>query len=116
LQSYAVGPGDEELDGFFRGLICSVIIDLMRSAFCQTTATLATQKEAPVRTLIVLAFAALVAAIGFRMKDTFVRASPGDPASIAKAMATIKPLWPHEIHRNYENMKELPVRETKEPF
>jgi hypothetical protein len=68
-----------------------------------------------VRTLIVLAFAALVAVMGFQIKNTFVRGSSGDPASIAKATATLKPLWPHEIHLNYEKMKELPVRETKEP-
>jgi hypothetical protein len=35
---------------------------------------------------------------------------------VAKALATSKPLSPHEIHVNYENMKELPVRETNEPF
>jgi hypothetical protein len=67
------------------------------------------------RTLIVLAIAAVVLAIGFRVKNTFAPAS-GEPGSVAKAMATSKPLWPHEIHVNYENMKELPVRETKEPF
>jgi hypothetical protein len=68
------------------------------------------------RTLIVLAIAAVVAVIGFQMKSTFIAGSSGDPASIAKAMATSKPLWPHEIHINYENLKELPVGETKEPF
>jgi hypothetical protein len=62
------------------------------------------------RTLIVLAIAAVVLAIGFRVKNTFI------PGSVAAAMATSKPLWPLEIHVNYENMKELPVRETKEPF
>jgi hypothetical protein len=68
------------------------------------------------RTLIVLAIAVVVLAIGFQVKNTFIRGSSGDPASVAKAMATSKPLWPHEIHLNYEGMKELPVRETKEPF
>jgi hypothetical protein len=68
------------------------------------------------RTLIVLAIAAVVLAIGFRVKNTFIPGSSGDPGSVAAAMATSKPLWPLEIHVNYENMKELPVRETKEPF
>jgi hypothetical protein len=68
------------------------------------------------RTLIVLAIAAVVAVIGFQMKSTSIQGSSGDAGSIAKAMATSKPLWPHEIHRNFENMSELPVRETKEPF
>jgi hypothetical protein len=68
------------------------------------------------RTLIVLAIAAVVLAIGFRVKNTSIPGSSGDPESVAKAMATSKPLWPHEIHVSYENMKELPVRETKEPF
>jgi hypothetical protein len=68
------------------------------------------------RTLIVLAIAAVVAVIGFQMKSTFIPGSSGDSASIAKAMATSKPLWPHEIHVNYEKMKELPAQETKEPF
>jgi hypothetical protein len=68
------------------------------------------------RTLILLSIAAVVLAIGFRVKSTFIPGSSDDPASVAKAMATSKPLWPHEIHVNYEHMKELPVRETKEPF
>jgi hypothetical protein len=68
------------------------------------------------RTLVALAVAVVVLAIGFQAKRIFIRGSSGDPASIAEAMATSKPLWPHEIHLNYEGMKELPVRETKEPF
>ena len=68
------------------------------------------------RTLIVLAIAAVVLAIGFRVKNTFIPGSSADPGSVAKAMATSKPLSPHEIHVNYENMNELPARETKEPF
>jgi hypothetical protein len=77
---------------------------------------LATHKEVSMRTLIVLAIAAVVVAIGFQVKNIYIPRSSGDPASIANAMATSKPVWPHEIHLNYENMKELPVRETKEPF
>jgi hypothetical protein len=68
------------------------------------------------RTLIVLAVVAVVAAIGFQAKNALVRGPSDDPGSIAKAMATSMPLWPHEIHVNYENMKELPVHETREPF
>jgi hypothetical protein len=68
------------------------------------------------RTLIALAVTVVVLAIGFQVKSIFIRGSSGEPASIAEAMATSKPLWPHEIHLNYESMKELPVRETKEPF
>jgi hypothetical protein len=75
------------------------------------------RKEVPMRTLILLSIVAVVLAIGFRVKNTFIPGSSGDSAaSVAKAMATSKPLWPHEIHVNYENMKELPARETKEPF
>jgi hypothetical protein len=72
--------------------------------------------EVPMRTLIVFAIAVVVLATGFQLKNIFIRGSSGDPASIAKAMATSKPLWPHEIHLNYESMKELPVRETEKPF
>ena len=68
------------------------------------------------RTLILLSIAAVVLAIGFRVKNTFIPGSSADPGSVAKAMATSKPLSPHEIHVNYENMNELPARETKEPF
>jgi hypothetical protein len=38
------------------------------------------------------------------------------PGSIAKAMQTSNTLAPHEMHLNYEAMKELPVTEVKEPF
>ena len=68
------------------------------------------------RTLIVFAIAAAALAIGFRVKSTLIPGSSVDPQSVAKAMATSKPLSPHEIHVNYENMNELPDRETKEPF
>jgi hypothetical protein len=68
------------------------------------------------RTLMVLAVAVVVLAIGFQVKNILVRGSSGDTTAIAKAMATSKPLWPHEIHLSYESMKDLPVRETKEPF
>jgi hypothetical protein len=77
---------------------------------------LATHKEVSMRTLIVLAIAVGVLAIGFQAKNIFIPGSSGDPASIAQAMATSKFVGPHEIHLNYENMKELPVSETKEPF
>ena len=68
------------------------------------------------RTLIVLAIIAAALAIGFRVKSAFIPGSSADPGSVAQALATSKPLSPHEIHVNYENMNELPVRETKEPF
>jgi hypothetical protein len=68
------------------------------------------------RTLIVLAIAAVVMVMGLEMKTMFIQGSSADSASITKAMATSKPLWPHEIHLNYEGMKELPAHETKDPF
>jgi hypothetical protein len=38
------------------------------------------------------------------------------PGSTTKAIATSNTLSPHEIHVNYQNIKDLPVHEVKEPF
>jgi len=55
-------------------------------------------------------------AIGFGVKTVFSPGTPVDPGSITRAMATVKTLSPHEMHFNYERMKELPVHEIKDPF
>jgi hypothetical protein len=64
------------------------------------------------RMFIVLAVAVAIVAIGFGMKAVFVRGSSG---LMTGAMTTSNTLSPHEIHLNYEGMKELPVHEIKDP-
>jgi hypothetical protein len=44
-----------------------------------------------------------------------IRAVTGTPP-MAGAVAASNTISPHEIHLNYVGMKELPVRETREPF
>jgi hypothetical protein len=68
------------------------------------------------RMLIVLAIAVVIVAVGFGVKRAFISGSSADPASINGTMAASITLWPHEIHRNYQGMKELPVNDVKEPF
>jgi hypothetical protein len=68
------------------------------------------------RMLIVVAVAAVVVAAGIGMKRVFIPGSSAGPASTNGTMAASITLWPHEIHRNYQGMKELPVSDVKEPF
>jgi hypothetical protein len=68
------------------------------------------------RMFIMLAVAVVIVDVGFGAKTAFIPGSSTDPGSITEAMATSKTLSPHEIHLNYQNMKDLPVHEVKEPF
>jgi hypothetical protein len=61
------------------------------------------------RILIGLAVAAVIVAIAFGMKTVFIAAGPA-------ALVASVTLSPHEIHLNYQNMKELPVHEGKNAF
>jgi hypothetical protein len=63
------------------------------------------------RKLIALAVAIVIVAIAVWMKSVLI---PGRVES--REVATSKTLSPHEIHLNYKAVKELPVREVKEPF
>jgi hypothetical protein len=69
-----------------------------------------------VRTFILLAIAMAVVAAGFGLKTAFAPGSSATPASTDGTMAASLTLWPHEIHRNYQGMKDLPVNDVKEPF
>jgi hypothetical protein len=66
------------------------------------------------RMFIVLA--AAVAVVAIVVKTVFIPATSTHSGSISEAMATSNTLSPHEIHLNYQNMKELPVHEVKDPF
>jgi hypothetical protein len=68
------------------------------------------------RTLTVLAIAVAVAATALGLKAVLAPGSSAAPESINRAVATSKTLTPHEIHLNYQSMKELPITEVKEPF
>ena len=63
------------------------------------------------RKLIALAVAVAIAAIAVWMKSTLISGRVE-----SREVATTKALSPNEIHLNYKAMKELPVREVKEPF
>jgi hypothetical protein len=67
-----------------------------------------------VRFMIAIAIAIGVMTFGATM--VFTGRVADHPGSIAKAMQTSNTLAPHEMHLNYEAMKELPVTEVKEPF
>ena len=71
--------------------------------------------EATMRMFIVLAVAVAIVAIGFGVKAVFVPGSSAVPGLMTGAMTTSNTLSPHEIHLNYEGMKELPVHEIKDP-
>jgi hypothetical protein len=71
--------------------------------------------EASMRMFIVLAVAVAIMAIGFGVKAVFVPGSSAVPGLMTGAMTTSDTLSPHEIHLNYEGMKELPVHEIKDP-
>jgi len=71
--------------------------------------------EASMRMFIVLAVAVAIVAIGFGVKAVFVPGSSAVPGLMTGAMTTSNTLSPHEIHLNYEGMKELPVHEIKDP-
>jgi hypothetical protein len=64
---------------------------------------------------IVLAVAVAIVAIGFGLRTAFSPGSSADAGSVTRATATSSTLLPHEIHLNYERMKELPVHEIKDP-
>ncbi len=66
------------------------------------------------RMFIVLGVA--IVAIGFGVKTIFIPGTSADPGSITRSTATAKTLSPHEIHFNYQRMKELPVHEIKDPI
>jgi hypothetical protein len=68
------------------------------------------------RMLIALAIAVVIVAVAFGLKTAFIPGSVDHTGSAAKAMAASKTLSPHEIHLNYQKMKDLPVVEVKEPF
>jgi hypothetical protein len=68
------------------------------------------------RMIVVFAIAAAVAIIGYGMKTVFRPGSSVDLAAISADIAAVKTLSPHDIHLNYQNMRELPVHEIKEPF
>jgi hypothetical protein len=63
------------------------------------------------RKLIALAVAVVIVAIAVWMKSTLISGRVE-----SREVATPTTLSPHEIHLNYKAMKELPVREVKEPF
>jgi hypothetical protein len=60
------------------------------------------------RMLVMLAIAVVIVAIGFGVKAIYI------PGSVNVVAATT--LSPHEIHLNYEGMRELPANGVKEPF
>jgi hypothetical protein len=62
----------------------------------------------------VLAVAVAIAAIGFGLRTAFSPGSSADPGSVARTTGTPNTILPHEIHLNYERMKELPVHEFKD--
>jgi hypothetical protein len=57
----------------------------------------------------------LLSAVAIGMAVLAIRAVTGTPP-MAGAVAASNTILPHEIHLNYVGMKELPVRETWEPF
>jgi hypothetical protein len=61
------------------------------------------------RTLIALAIAVVIVAIGFGVWTVFIPRSIDDRTASAT-------LSPYEMHLNYKSMKEMPVREVKDPF
>jgi hypothetical protein len=69
-----------------------------------------------VRTMIVIAIAAAVLVIGFVAKTVLTPGSSALPDSANRPVAASTTLWPHEIHLNYKDMKELPIHEVKDPF
>jgi hypothetical protein len=71
-------------------------------------------RRTSMKKLLVLAVTIAIATVVFG--SAFIPRSVDNAGSITKAMTTSKTLSPHEIHLNYKNMKELPVREVKEPF
>jgi hypothetical protein len=62
------------------------------------------------RTLTLLAVAAVIVAIGFMAKNFLVTGSAIKPAALAASIS------PHEIHLNYRGMTELPVHDSKNAF
>jgi hypothetical protein len=62
------------------------------------------------RMLIALAVAVVIAAVSFGVRTIFI------PGPVDQTLSTSETLSPHEMHLNYKAMKELPVREVKEPF
>jgi hypothetical protein len=68
------------------------------------------------RMFIFFAIAVVIAALGFGVKTAFLPGSPNASGSTIKEMATANTMSPHEIHLNYQGMKELPVHEIKDPF
>jgi hypothetical protein len=68
------------------------------------------------RTLTFFAIAVVIAALGVKVKTAFLSGSPNAVGSTTKEVATADTMLPHEVHLNYQGMKELPVHEVKEPF
>jgi hypothetical protein len=56
----------------------------------------------------------VVGALGFMSKAGFVQGLSGNPASVNAPVEASTTLWPHEIHKNYNSMKELPVHDIKD--
>ena len=61
------------------------------------------------RMLIALAIAVVIVAIGFEPRTIFASRSVDTEATSAAVS-------PYEMHLDHKGMKELPVREVKEPF
>jgi hypothetical protein len=68
------------------------------------------------RMFIFFAIAVVIAALGFGVKTAFLSGSPNALGSTTEEIATANAMSPHEIHLNYQGMKELPVHEIKDPF
>jgi hypothetical protein len=72
--------------------------------------------EALMRVFFVLTVAVGAGAIGFALKSAFAPGVSAPTDSVNRSVAASTTLWPHEIHLNYKDIKELPVHEVKEPF
>jgi hypothetical protein len=72
--------------------------------------------EVPMRMFILFAVAVVIVALGFGVQTAFLPGSPSAVGSTAKEITTANTMSPHEIHVNYQGMKELPVHVIKDPF
>jgi hypothetical protein len=66
------------------------------------------------RASIVIAIVVVVGALGFVARAMLVPGSSGKPGAANGPIEASATLWPHEIHMNYKNMKELPVHDVKD--
>jgi hypothetical protein len=74
-----------------------------------------TTKEGPVRLLITLTTAVVIAGMSYAVGSAFIRLTSSAPTP-ERATSVANTLSPHEIHLNYRRMRELPVHDVKDAF